>query len=309
MEGPKLHFQDDKTVSEVNLAFKPVVIIGAGRSGTNALRNMICSLHGFSTWPCDEINPIWRHANTDWPNDQIPTERATGRARYYIRRAFLRFWNKNNRPQFVVEKTCANSLRIPFVDATLPDAKYIQIVRNGLEVTASAEKRWRGELEVPSLLYFAAKVRYVPVADIPRYAIKFVRNRLALAFGKHNSLSVWGPHFNGMLELREKLPLSDVCALQWATCVEASDAAFGMMPAHKVHLIYYEELVLEPERVLRGILSFLDTEVSETDIEGATQQIYRSSRSRRPQNASNLLRETQERLAPVMARHGYSFGD
>ena len=25
----------------------------------------------------------------------------------------------------VVEKTCANSLRVPFVDAVLPDAKYI----------------------------------------------------------------------------------------------------------------------------------------------------------------------------------------
>ena len=46
---------------------RDVVIIGAPRSGTNMLRDVLTSLPGFATWPCDEINLIWRHGNRDLP--------------------------------------------------------------------------------------------------------------------------------------------------------------------------------------------------------------------------------------------------
>ena len=34
----------------------PVVIIGAPRSGTNMLRDVLVGVGGYATWPCDEIN-------------------------------------------------------------------------------------------------------------------------------------------------------------------------------------------------------------------------------------------------------------
>ena len=40
------------------LGAKPVVIIGAPRSGTNMLRDVLCDWPGVVTWPCDEINLI-----------------------------------------------------------------------------------------------------------------------------------------------------------------------------------------------------------------------------------------------------------
>ena len=106
--------------------FTPVIIIGAGRSGTNMLRDALTALDGFETWPCDEINPVWRHGNINWPTDAIPPERAAN-PRAYIRRAFQRIWRETGKPCFVVEKTCANSLRVPFVDAVVPEAEYIHI--------------------------------------------------------------------------------------------------------------------------------------------------------------------------------------
>ena len=39
----------------------------------------------------------------------------------------------------MVEKTCANTLRLPFVDKVLPEARYLHIVRDGVDVVASAE--------------------------------------------------------------------------------------------------------------------------------------------------------------------------
>ena len=43
--------------------FIPLIIIGAGRSGTNILRDSLCKVDGVVTWNCDEINPLWRHGN------------------------------------------------------------------------------------------------------------------------------------------------------------------------------------------------------------------------------------------------------
>jgi len=87
-----------------------VIIIGAGRSGTNMLRDMLTSLPDFATWDCDEINPIWRHGNIGWPNDEIPPENATTKVDDYIRRAFTSIWKAKKQPGYVVEKTCANSV-------------------------------------------------------------------------------------------------------------------------------------------------------------------------------------------------------
>src|SRR5690606_11626506 len=148
------------------LPFTPLIIIGAARSGTNILRDTLARLPGFETWDCDEINPIWRHGNTGWPNDEIPADRTHGRVKPYIRRQFLKLWRRSGKPAFVIEKTCANTLRVPFVDAVLPEAKYLHLVRNGFDVVASSRKRWKGELEVPSLPYFLAKAKYVPLRDI-----------------------------------------------------------------------------------------------------------------------------------------------
>ena len=92
-----------------SLPFTPVIIIGAGRSGTNAVRDMICSLPDFATWPCDEINPIWRHGNVLHPTDAIPPELATPAIRHFIRTQFVREWERLGRPKFLVEKTCANA--------------------------------------------------------------------------------------------------------------------------------------------------------------------------------------------------------
>ena len=52
-------------VNDNSLPFKPLIIIGAGRSGTNALRDALTTFSKISSWPCDEINPIWRHGNLD----------------------------------------------------------------------------------------------------------------------------------------------------------------------------------------------------------------------------------------------------
>ena len=57
---------------------KPVIIIvGAARSGTNMLRDILCFFNGVETWPCDEINYIWRYGNASFPTDGFSRDMAT----------------------------------------------------------------------------------------------------------------------------------------------------------------------------------------------------------------------------------------
>jgi len=286
------------------LPFTPVIIIGAGRSGTNALRDALTRLPGFETWPCDEINPIWRHGNLDWPNDEIPPERATPVVRHSIRKAFWRIWRQQGTPDYVVEKTCANALRVPFVDAVLPEARYIHIVRNGFDIVASARKRWRGELEVPGLPYYLAKARYAPLSDLPRYAVSALKNRVAIKLGKQEHFDSWGPRFAG-IDALSHAPLDEIVARQWVACISASDSAFADIAPGRVFQVRYEDFTADPQGSLTKITRWLDTPRHEDTLRAAV-SLIRASSVGKGQAAAEALSDTiKSVLEPPMRALGY----
>ena len=73
---------------------KNIIIIGAPRSGTNMLRDVLTSINGIETWPCDEINYVWRHGNVFYPSDEIPVENASPAVKRYIQKSFKLAKNK-----------------------------------------------------------------------------------------------------------------------------------------------------------------------------------------------------------------------
>ena len=88
--------------------YQPVIIIGAPRSGTNMLRDVLLGIDKVCSWPCDEINYIWRHGNVRYPSDEFPASLATPAVSAYIRRAFDKA-ALNFDGDVVLEKTCHNA--------------------------------------------------------------------------------------------------------------------------------------------------------------------------------------------------------
>jgi len=230
----------------------PLIIIGAPRSGTNMLRDLLTAFPGFGTWPCDEINPIWRHGNTSHPSDQLGAAQATPDVVDFIRGRFDAFAGRGGL-DVVVEKTCANSLRVPFVETVLPDARYVFIVRDGYDAAASAQKRWHAKAE---LKYLLAKARWAPASDLPRYGWRFLRNRWHKLTSGDKRLAYWGPTLDNMQDLLAAHPVDEVCALQWRACVDASLDAFENIAPDRVHRIRYEEVVADPATALDGLSAF-----------------------------------------------------
>lgn len=238
--------------------YVPVIIVGAPRSGTNMLRDVLCKIEGFKTWPCDEINYIWRHGNIRYPSDAFPPDLATPRIQKFIRNEFKKIAQKGI-VTHVVEKTCANSLRVEFLDKIFPEAKYIFIVRDGIDVVASAIKRWQANLDIP---YILQKVRYVPITDLPFYALRYLNNRLYLLLSNKKRLAVWGPVFDNMDSILTDKSLEEICAIQWRQCVDSATESFDKMAKEKVHKVRYEDFVKTPSEEMDKLYSFFNINMS-----------------------------------------------
>lgn len=232
-----------------------IVIVGAPRSGTNMLRDVLTSVPGITTWPCDEINPIWRHGNRDLPSDELTPDLARPEVTSYIRRRFDRV----RRPDapYVVEKTCANSLRMGFVRAVLPDARYVLITRDGIDAAASSTRRWHAPFD---LRYTAAKARFVPWGDVLPYAARFVagqiRGRAGTTSGQVSGW--WGPRPSDYRALMAEHPLDELCAVQWQRCVEASFRDLEDLPDDQLFHVVYEDFVRDPQTQLERLGQFLE---------------------------------------------------
>lgn len=281
---------------------KPIIIIGAPRSGTNILRDTLTGIPGIGTWPCDEINYIWRHGNIDHASDEFTPELATPQVVAYLRRQFDRF-AEPRQLDYLVEKTCANSLRVGFVDKVFPDAKYLYIVRDGFDVTGSAMLRWTASLD---LGYVMRKARYVPLIDLPYYASRYFYHRIYKLFSSEKRLASWGPVLDDMDAITAQRDIHEVCAIQWARCVDNADRDFSRIDEARIHRIKYEDFVSQPMMVMDGVMKFIGHDVSRDQLEQLSRQISAGSVGK---GRSQLGPERVERILPLiqatLARHGY----
>ena len=272
---------------------KQIIVIGAGRSGTNMLRDILVKIPSIDTWNCDEINPIWKHGNKEKITDELIEKDATEKVKKFIRREFNKIQKKTG-ASLIVEKTCANSLRVPFVYSIFPEAKYLFIFRDGRDVVPSAMKRWSSKLD---LKYTLKKLRYVPFVDLPYYVIRYGMNRVSRLFTNKERLSFWGPIYQGMEKDIENHDLSYICAKQWAICVEKSKKDMSVLPDQNVHTVYYEKFVKEPEEQLESIVSFLELSLSKQQISDFVSDVRVSSVG----NYQDALSKSQlDEIMPIM---------
>ncbi len=289
-------------VSEKSLPMQSVVIIGAPRSGTNMLRDVLTSFDGIGTWPCDEINYIWRHGNAKYPSDEIPEDMATPKVLSYIRDRFEAIRREQD-VNIVVEKTCANCLRIPFVDRALPNAKYIYIYRDGIDAAGSIKQRWAAGLDIS---YLMKKVRFVPISDVPYYGARYLWSRIYRVLSNDKRLAFWGPKFNDMQDMLMSFSLNEVCAIQWQRCVDKAEAGLSLMPANKIAKVRYEDFVNNPAIELKKLLNFLGYEVSEERVSTAVKCVSTKSLGKgREVLGEDEVRRLEALVSASLKRYGY----
>lgn len=276
-------------------------MIGAPRSGTNMLRDALCELPGLATWPCDEINAVWKHGHLlSGAYDDFSPEMATPRLSRFVASRFERLAEQTG-CSMVVEKTCANSMRVGYVRALLPDARFVFIHRHGADAVASAIKRWTSSVE---LKYTLRKMRFVPVLDVPVYGWRFLRNRVGQLLDTQRRMRAWGPMTEKVAAVASEGDVAAAAAWQWRECVERS---LDELPSNCPR-VRYEDFVRAPAGGFRKLVRSLGfKDISDQEIDSAVSGV-------RGDLAGHGLKRLEamgvrERVAPIinptLGRLGY----
>lgn len=228
---------------------RPVIIIGAPRSGTKMLRGIFASHPDVAVFP-SEIDYIWRYGNEKHPNDQLTPELARPEVVSRIRKQFSVLSNRHNGAR-VVEKSVANSLRVSFVSSVFPDAYYVHLIRDGRATVESVRRSWESGI---SLNYYLQKFVGVNWKDAFYLAPDYIQYHLRRKGLFGSEKGVKGPHFDGIRELLKQKAFLEVCGIQWSECVKAARKDLSVISSDQVIEIRYEDLVANPVEIMQTVL-------------------------------------------------------
>lgn len=230
----------------------PVILIGAARSGTKFLRDVLASGTGTAAVPYD-VNYVWRYGAEGTQDDVLDPDTLTDARKSFICRT-LRSQAKAGPDDILIEKTVASTLRIPFIEAVFPDARYVHLVRDGREVVESSIRQWQAP---PNWSTLWRKLREIPFQNLG-YVAWFGWNFVKGLITGRKGGKVWGPRFPGIDAMAEKGPLSLVCAHQWLECYTRASTGLSEIASaeSRVFTIRYEDLIRD-EEALSGLLDDL----------------------------------------------------
>ncbi|ATX82003.1 Sulfotransferase family protein [Mariprofundus ferrinatatus] len=223
-----------------NKELMPVILLGAGRSGTKFLRSVLASSSEVVAVPYD-VGYVWRYGNESISHDQFTSEMLKNNITAYIRNTLPKLANRIGKPhaRFMVEKSVPNTLRPNFVYSIYPEAKYIHLIRDGRAVTESSMRMW---VQPADKSYLMKKLKYFPWSNY-KYAWWYLSNMVKGKFSGKRGQHIWGPRYIGIDEDAANLPLATVCSKQWRMCVEIAQQQLKQIPTSQIMEVRYEELM------------------------------------------------------------------
>lgn len=277
-----------------------MVIIGAARSGTKFLRGVLTASDDVKAIPYD-VNYIWRSGLEDRPDDAFDAKDVTEEGARRIRDALERAAGAPGATGIVLEKTVSNTLRVEFVAAVLPEAKFVHLVRDGRDVAESAARMWQAP---PDWKYLARKLAAFPLRNVA-YGWWYASNLLTGLLSRGRGVRVWGPRYPGIEEDAAQLGVLELCARQWRMSVSLARDGLARLPSKRVHTLRYEDLVSDRTALLE-LLAFLELAQPERVVARYEQTVRRSDtgkwrRHLSVQDQDRLVRE----LAPLLDELGY----
>jgi len=212
---------------------RPILLIGCPRSGTSVLLQVLLRSSALTSVQ-SEGHILWDayHHPSDrgWDSDALDASAVTERERAYI---YLAVRLVVRRRRFV-DKTPENCLRVPYLDALFPDARFVFLRRRAADNVNSLMEGWRAR---------------------PR----FVTHRLPESLDGLGAMS--GNRWSfvlvpGWRELRSA-PLEEICARQYVASNEAAlDARESVDPSRWLD-VAYEDLVAAPVETTRRLFGEL----------------------------------------------------
>jgi Sulfotransferase family len=236
---------------------RPVILLGAPRSGTTILGNMLGQHRSLAF--ADEPRFVWRYGN-DRKSDLLRREDARPEVCRHIRGYFSRFVRESGKTR-LLEKTPSNALRPEFVDAILPGAIFLCILRDPLSNVLSIRDNWLAYafgIRKIGTQRLARRMDELSLTRLPYYTREAVARLMPGPLSRMLGQNVWGPRLPGIRGLLRELTIIEIAALQWRTCVEATRHFGRQLPPERYHEVRLEELSSDVARRILALCSLDD---------------------------------------------------
>nr|WP_259374520.1 sulfotransferase [Calidifontimicrobium sp. SYSU G02091] len=211
----------------------PVFVVGCSRSGTTVTYETLAA-SGFFLYFGWEIPQFWNSLYGPLTNGWVSEAAGAEDARPEHRRAALRYFYTRLGSGWVLDKTCINVMRIPYLHKLFPNAKFVFIQRDGRDNISSMMDGWRvgrsdGRFELSQ--FFGPFPEPVAINGGEFKEWSFF---LAPGWREYNHAS-----------------LEEACAFQWLSANRmALDAKKSIPPEQWVHL-RYEDIFKRPVEMFR----------------------------------------------------------
>ena len=250
---------------------RPVIILGAPRSGTSLLTEILDAHPDVVT--LREPRLVWRYGN-DRRSDQLRPAHARPEVVDHIHASFgaLLRDEDGTLDKRIVEKTPANTVRPLFVEAVFPDARYLHITRNGWAAVPSIRDfsmRRASGLDARQVRKLKRRLKEAELSQVVHYLPELGR-RLSGRLSRRPAL--YGPRLAGLGTVVGELGQLEAAALQWRTCVDSATAFGRDLPAERYLEIQLESL---DEDTMARIMEFAGVRVAGAVLE-RFRSLYRS---------------------------------
>ena len=223
---------------------RPVFIISPPRSGSSLLFETLAKAPGLATIGGESHGVIegiatLHPAQRGWESNRLTAAEAEKNivAQLGARFAQAARDRDGRAPAGVfrlLEKTPKNALRVAFLAAAFPDARFIYLYRDPRETLASMLDAWQSQ-------------RFVTYADLPEWS---------------------GPPWSlllvpGWRSLAGR-PLAEIVARQWATTVEQALDDLTALAPQRWCVARYDRLVAQPQEEIARLCAFLELDYDRT---------------------------------------------
>jgi hypothetical protein len=246
----------------------PIIIIASTRSGSNLLKDVICKFPGCGTWNAENTNSIWKYGSALRLDDELKIEDVNKKVLNYIRGTFNKLSRKYGY-KTIVDLSHGNSLRVPFVNEIFPQAKFVFIVRNGLDSVASGIIRSNKSV---SLTFLFKKFKYVPLKNMAFIFIRYILIYIKKFIFKEKIVYNL-PIFKGMLRMHKSNTKEQILATQWVKSYNMATNDLNNIHSERVYKLTYEDLVDDPKKQVRLLMEYLGYDLSNKSIEAQIGEI------------------------------------
>jgi len=215
----------------------PVFIVGCSRSGTTVTYETIATSPQFLKFG-HEIpefwDGLWGPHHNNWESEAAGADSA----RPEHREAALRYFFQRLGAGRVLDKTCINAMRVPYLHRLFPEARFVYIHRDGRDNVSSLMDGWLHD---------------------GHFALSKTLGRFPCAVniegGKFTEWSFFIPP--GWRDYNNA-PLEVVCAYQWSMANRLALDALRQLPPAQWIRVRYEDIFDRPLEMFREVFERLD---------------------------------------------------